>query len=258
MTAPISDIQVGWKVFDRDGDELGEIEEIGERYVLVRKGLFFPSDVYVPIDRIERVDTDGGHAHVGVSRADIDGMGWDQVPTGSTAADDGSTTASGSERTTDPDSFSVPVREEQLRAGKTTEQAGEVRVSRGVVEEERELDVPVTRERVDVRRVQVDRASTGDEAAISDGETIRVPVTAETVQVTNEPRVVEEIEITKRPETVTERISDTVRREEVQVDASGDALSGAAAAMTDTGDVLRDDTGGVRATPLDDEDERGR
>jgi uncharacterized protein (TIGR02271 family) len=81
----------------------------------------------------------------------------------------------------------------------------------------------VTHDEVQVRRVRVDRdATAGDAAFTDDGETIRVPVTAETVEVTKQPRVVEEIEISKRPVTERQTVRDTVRREEADVSQQGD------------------------------------
>jgi uncharacterized protein (TIGR02271 family) len=53
---------------------------------------------------------------------------------------------------------------------------------------------------------------------LDDGETIRVPLRAEDVDVRKDTRVVEEVVISKRPVTETKRVSDTVRREEVDVD----------------------------------------
>jgi uncharacterized protein (TIGR02271 family) len=153
----------------------------------------------------------------------------------------------------DGDQVRVPLHEEQLRAERMTESAGEVRVGKHVREEERELDVPVTREEVEVRRVATDRAAGPDTTAFSDGDTLRVPVTSERVEVTKEPRVVEEIEISKRPVTETQRVSETVRREEVDVDESGNVLAGAGASMTGARRDLEDESTAPSTSRADDE-----
>ena len=44
----------------------------------------------------------------------------------------------------DQDNMRIPVHEEQLVPTKTVRQAGQVRVSKGVTEEERQIEVPVT------------------------------------------------------------------------------------------------------------------
>jgi uncharacterized protein (TIGR02271 family) len=126
----------------------------------------------------------------------------------------------------------MPLREEQFRAAKTTEQAGEVRVGKSVREEQASIDVPVTHDEVEIKRVATDRPATGDEGALGEGGTIRVPVTSERVEVTKEPRVTEEIEISRRPATETQHVSETVRREQAEVDEAGNVLTGAGASMT--------------------------
>ncbi|MBA2314228.1 MAG: YsnF/AvaK domain-containing protein, partial [Chloroflexi bacterium] len=114
---------------------------------------------------------------------------------------------------------------------RTTESAGEVRIDKNVVEEERTLDVPVTREEVQIRSVATDGSTAVGDDAFS-GDTIRVPVTEERVDVSKEVRVVEEIEISKRPVTETQRVSETVRREQVDIDDSSNAMSGSATTGT--------------------------
>ena len=46
---------------------------------------------------------------------------------------------------------------EELQAQKTTEEVGSVNLRKDVVEEQKSIDVPVTREEVQVRRTPVDR-----------------------------------------------------------------------------------------------------
>jgi uncharacterized protein (TIGR02271 family) len=232
-----NDVQIGWDVIGADNQKLGEVTDVGPNYVLLTKGLIFVKDIYVPFEAVSDVDAEAGRVYINASKDEVESMGWDDAPesgtTGSsgylgsdsgssrdaTLGDGGSTMDSASSSSSD--SFRVPVREEQLRASTSVSEAGAVEVNKNVVEQEQQLDVPVTREEVDVRRVRVDRPASGDDGATMDGGTIRVPVHAETVDVTKEQRVVEEIEISKRPVTETQRVSDTVRREEVDVDDSG-------------------------------------
>jgi len=117
----------------------------------------------------------------------------------------------------DSDSINVPVREEELTATRREVDRGAVRVEKDVVEEEQTLAVPVTEERVTVQRRAVDREATGDDASFQGG-TIDVPVRGEEVDIEKRARVTEEIEIGKEAVGRTERVSDTVRREQVRVD----------------------------------------
>jgi uncharacterized protein (TIGR02271 family) len=103
----------------------------------------------------------------------------------------------------------VPVREEELTARKEWEEAGEVRVEKEVVREERHMRVPVVREEVEIERVRVDRPS--DQGPRE--EEIRIPIHEEDVAVGKQPRVVEEIVIRKRPVTTEREVVGTVERE---------------------------------------------
>jgi hypothetical protein len=57
--------------------------------------------------------------------------------------------------------------------------------------------------------------------------------------------------ITKRPVTETQRVSETVRREEIDVDTQGDVLTGAGASRTQRSDI--DDTSLSGGNRLDDD-----
>jgi len=99
---------------------------------------------------------------------------------------------------------------------------GQVQINKEVIAEERTLEVPVTEERVTVTRRVVDRDASADETAF-DGGTIEIPLRSEEVDVQKRTRVAEEIEIGKEAVQRTERVSGTVRREEVHVDDQSDA-----------------------------------
>lgn len=115
---------------------------------------------------------------------------------------------------------SVELREEELRVQKEQVQAGEVRLRKEVVTEDRTVEVPVTREEVVIER----RPAAGSREAggsIDEGEEIRVPLMEEEVRVEKTPVVREEVNLKKRQVQDTERVSDTVRREEARIEQTG-------------------------------------
>ena len=114
----------------------------------------------------------------------------------------------------------IELREEELRAQKRPVEVGEVQVRKEVVEEQRTMDVPVTREEVYVERHPVEGREVSDRP-IGEGDTIRVPVREEEVTVEKQPVVREEIEIGKRQVQDTEQVSGTVRREVADIDREG-------------------------------------
>jgi uncharacterized protein (TIGR02271 family) len=119
------------------------------------------------------------------------------------------------------DDIAIPVHKEELDVTKREHQAGEVRVRKDVVEEEKVMEVPVRRERVRVERrdVNPDRPAMG---ASFQEETVVVPLRAEEVDVTKRAVVDEEVVIHKDEVEEQRRISETVRREDVDVRTEGD------------------------------------
>ena len=227
-------IKVGVEVVDRDGDKIGTIEEEGSNYFIVTKGLIFPKDIYVPLTAIDTTDADQGRVRLNVDKDEIDSFGWDKPPVTTDGWANGDAAFVGQQTryvadaphdasTTNfaGETVRVPVHEEELRVEKTRAGAGEIEVRKDVVTEEQTVEVPVTREEVEIRRFTVDRPVS--EARIVDtGDTIRIPVIEERVVVDKDVRVAEEVEISKRAVTETQRVSDTVRREEINVEQEGD------------------------------------
>ena len=230
MHVDMKQVQPGWDVIDRVGEKIGDASDVQSDYIVVTKGLIFLKDLFIPLDAVDRVDTNDHAVILNVQKGEIDEDRWSQAPAaGSHASTSGSRDRSFADGDYDDDTV-LTVGEERIRAEKTRQKTGEVAVGKRVIEQQAEMDVPVTRDEVNVTRRRVDRPATGDEA-FTEGE-VRVPITSEEVSVTKEPRVVEEIVVSKRPVTETKRVSDTVRREEVVLDEAGDARVQTDAATT--------------------------
>ncbi len=115
------------------------------------------------------------------------------------------------------------LREEQLNVNKERVQSGEVDIRKDVISEDRTINVPVTHEEAFIERRPVTDASITDNTPIGEGETIRVPLSEEQVNVSKSTVVTGEVEIGKRAVTENQRVSDTVRREEARLERTGDA-----------------------------------
>jgi len=133
------------------------------------------------------------------------------VTNGSTKAT--STTRAGD--TTKGDTIKVV--EENLQVGKRAVETGGVRVTSTVREVPVEEEVRLRQEHVEVERIPVDRpATTADLNAFREG-TVEVRETQEQAVVGKEARVVEEVRVRKDVDERTEKVQDTVRRTDVQV-----------------------------------------
>jgi uncharacterized protein (TIGR02271 family) len=100
-------------------------------------------------------------------------------------------------------------------------QTGTVHIEKDVVTEEQTLDVPLTEDQVRVERRVVDRPATEADSGAFEEMVMEVPLRTETVDVQKEPRVTEEVVISKEAVQRTEQVTGTVRREEVFVDRVG-------------------------------------
>jgi len=104
-------------------------------------------------------------------------------------------------------------------------QTGEVNVSKHVVEDKQSIEVPVEREEVYVERRKVDQDTSGTDAFVDENDSIHVPLSEERVVVSKEDVVSEEIVVGKRKVRDTETVSETVRREEADIDEGNDIKS---------------------------------
>lgn len=117
----------------------------------------------------------------------------------------------------------IEVVEEQLQVGKRAVETGGVRVNSYVREVPVEEEVRLREERVQVERRPVDRpATTADLNAFREG-TIEVRETQEEAVIAKEARVVEEVTVRKDVEERTQKVQDTVRRTEVEVEQLGNS-----------------------------------
>ena len=114
-------------------------------------------------------------------------------------------------------------REERLTADRIPEHQGNVRFQRRETEVPVEVDVDVRRDEVAFERRAADRPLGADEEILStDDGTPVLLVTEERLEVRKVPWVVEEIHIARRQVTEQQRVTDTVRRETLDIGTDGD------------------------------------
>ena len=118
---------------------------------------------------------------------------------------------------------SLKLRAERLNVSKQPVQTGEVGLHKEIVTEQKNIDVPVTHEEVFLERRPVAGNTATDTTPIGEGETIRVPIREEKVNVHKDTVATGEVSLEKRTVQETQRVSDTVKREEARVEQEGDA-----------------------------------
>ncbi len=128
----------------------------------------------------------------------------------------------------------MQVREETLQAQKRWVQTEEIRIRRRVIIEEKVFKVPVSREEIIIERVPLNPGTSsapeqhhsipegeGSVVTLADGESIKIPIREERVRLQKVPMIVEEITLTKRVLQETKHITDTILREKVRLERSG-------------------------------------
>jgi uncharacterized protein (TIGR02271 family) len=116
----------------------------------------------------------------------------------------------------------VQLREEKLTPVKQAVQTGEVGVQKTVREQQQEVPVNLRREEVVIDRQAVDRPADPNEIGRRGDETMRVPVYEEQAELQKQARVYEEVTLSKQPVEEQRTISGTARREELDINQSGD------------------------------------
>ena len=111
----------------------------------------------------------------------------------------------------------IPVVEEELRVGKRDIEQGGVKVKSHVVETPVTEEVSLQQERVSVERRPVNRPLSANERAFED-RTIEVEQRGQEAVVSKEARVKEEVVVNKDVQQRNQKVSDTVRRTEVEVE----------------------------------------
>jgi uncharacterized protein (TIGR02271 family) len=179
--------------------------------------------VYEGSDYTSPARTMSGTSPAGLTRADSGIPGRDAA-LGTGTGTSGSAAATGTSAWTDRagqstgrDADSIPVVQEELRVGKRDVAHGRVRVRSYVVEEPVEKTVGLRTEHVHVERRPVDRAADAGDQLFRE-RSIEAEERAEEAVISKDARVVEEVSLRKDVNEAERRVSDTVRRTEVEVE----------------------------------------
>src|SRR3954469_13883603 len=183
-------LRKGLRIFGSDNREYGTIDRYDDQYAYV-------GERKIPVSAFERMDND---------RLYIGDQGRQYFATGERMATEGA--------------IRVPVREERLNVEKRQGELGSVDIRKDVETEQVNIPVELRHEEVTVDRVDVrDRpVAAGDLANAFEEGTIRVPVRGEEAFATKEAVVTGEVVIDREVQTERQTVSDTIRKERVDVD----------------------------------------
>ena len=161
--------------------------------------------------------------------AETAGLGAAGYAAGSTAAKastDTARTADTTRATTAKagEDIEVPLTEEEVKVGKRTVDAGQVRLRKIVRTEVVNQPVEIRHEDVVVERVAASDVHAGATSDFKE-ETIDVPLTREEVVVSKDAHVTGAVRLHKTAESETQNVSETVRKEDVEVVRDGKTVT---------------------------------
>jgi uncharacterized protein (TIGR02271 family) len=206
-----------------DDSDFGEVQDVGQHYVLTQKGLISKDKFYLPKYLVQGYD--GGTLWFNASESDLEDWKRDSPPDYSEYArykksERTEQEGVGKQEVSSSDiETKIPLIEERLNVSRRTS-TSEATITKKPVTETKTVEVPVTHEELKVET----RPATGEPSSTTTAERpvqseteIKIPLNKEEVRVTKEPTVKEEVVIKKEPVTETKTVSDTVTREEVDI-----------------------------------------
>jgi uncharacterized protein (TIGR02271 family) len=189
-------------------EDLGEVQEVGDTYVLVQKGLINKEKFYVPQTEVESYD--GNILRFKLSEEEIKSKYSGDSPPPLTTNKENDNEEEESESTR------VSLVEERLNISKRDVIYKEAILIKEPVTETKTVEVPLTHEELVVERRPASEStiSASDlKPPVTSKEEIKIPLKKEEVEVKKEPYVKEEVVLKKRRVTETKTVTEEVKSE---------------------------------------------
>jgi uncharacterized protein (TIGR02271 family) len=196
----------------KNDEDLGEVQEIGDKYVLTQKGMVSKEKFYIRKYLVEGYDGDKLYFRVTEDEAKNTFL-RESAPTS-----DEYSKYKTSEVPPDVETR-IPVIEERLNVQKR-ESTREATITKEPVSEKKTVEVPVMHEEVTIERKPGETTGTSTEGPVKSRTEVKVPLKKEEVEVTKQPYVKEEVSVKKKPVTETRQVSEEVTSERVNVSGS--------------------------------------
>ncbi len=194
-------------------EDLGEVQELSNGYVLVQRGIINKEKFYIPQDQAESYD--GSVLRFRLSEDEMKNKyagdsfppSQEQSSTADMGNDQKQEESSGEEEST------IPLTEEKLDVSKSTSES-QATITKEPTTETKTVEVPVTHEEVTIER-RPPSGQTEAQTPVSSTEDVTIPVKKEEVEVTKTPYVKEEVAVKKKPVTETKQVSEEVTSEKI-------------------------------------------
>lgn len=198
----------------KNDEDLGEVQEVGDTYILVQKGLINKEKFYIPQNEVESYN--GDILRFRLSEDDIKSKYLQDSPPLLSSAHSTNGIEENQAKQEESESSHVPLIEEKLNISKREVTYKEATLIKEPVTEMKTVEVPVTHEELIVERRPPTEATTSQDelkSPVTTKEEIKIPLKKEEIEVRKEPYVKEEIVIKKRRVEETKTITEEVKSE---------------------------------------------
>src|ERR687889_395193 len=207
----------------KNDEDLGKVQEVGDTYVLVQKGLISKEKFYIPQSEVEGYD--GDVLRFKISEDDIRSkyLG-DMPPSVSSSVDTNNNEEENIAKQEESESTRVPLVEEKLNVSKREVTYKEATLIKEPATETKTVEVPVTHEELIVERRSPTEATTSQDELkppVTTREEIKIPLKREEFEVKKEPYVKEEAVIKKKRVEERKTITEDVKSEKLVDDSAG-------------------------------------
>ena len=209
----------------KNDEDLGKVQEVGDTYVLVQKGLISKEKLYIPQSEVEGYD--GDVLRFKISEDDIRSKYLGDMPPSVSSSVDDNTNINEEEniaKQEESESTRVPLVEEKLNVSKREVTYKEATLIKEPVTETKTVEVPVTHEELIVERRPPTEATTSQDELkppVTTREEIKIPLKKEEFEVKKEPYVKEEAVIKKKRVEERKTITEDVKSEKLVDDSAG-------------------------------------
>ena len=209
----------------KNDEDLGKVQEVGDTYVLVQKGLISKEKFYIPQSEVEGYD--GDVLRFKISEDDIRSKYLGDMPPSVSSSVDDNTNNNEEEniaKQEESESTRVPLVEEKLNVSKREVTYKEATLIKEPVTETKTVEVPVTHEELIVERRPPTEATTSQDELkppVTTREEIKIPLKKEEFEVKKEPYVKEEAVIKKKRVEERKTITEDVKSEKLVDDSNG-------------------------------------
>ena len=191
-------------------EDLGEVQQVEDNYVLVQRGIINKEKFYIPKDQAESYD--GDVLKFKFSEQELSQY-QDEPPSTRDVKSNSDITQENIQEEEKTDEESVPLTEERLDVSKVS-QENQATITKKPVTETKTEQVQLMHEEISIER-RPPSGQTEAQSPIQSQEDIKIPLKREEVEVTKKPYVKEEVVIKKKAFTDNKEITEDVTSEEL-------------------------------------------